>query len=160
VSNISTNLEGERPWCLVYKQSETFRKVQKGCSQGLTSTWYFKINLASMLVFLYKMYVCPQMEYCVQVWNPFLAKDIDLLEKVQRRATKCLHSLSNLSYEEWLGRLDLYSLFCRRQRGGLIEVFKILNRYYDIKPTVFFTINNSSTPKDISSSCSRSTLDC
>ena len=40
VSNISTNLEGERPWCLVYKQSETFRTVQKGCSQGLTSTWY------------------------------------------------------------------------------------------------------------------------
>ena len=91
------------------------------------------------------MLICPQLEYCVQVWNPFLAKDIDLLEKVQRRATKCLHSLSNLSYEEWLGRLDLYSLFCRRQRGDLIEVFKILNRYYDIEPTVFFTINNSST---------------
>ena len=49
-----------------------------------------------MLVFLYKMYVHPQLKYCVQVWNPFLAKDIDLLEKVQRRATKCLHSLSNL----------------------------------------------------------------
>ena len=64
-----------------------------------------------MLVFLYKMYVRPQLKYCVQVWNPFLVKDIDLLEKVQRRATKCLHSLSNLSYEELLGRLDPYFLF-------------------------------------------------
>ena len=107
----------------------------------------FKITLASMLAFLYKMYVCHQLEYCVQVWNPFLAKGINLLEKVQRHATKCLHSLSNLSYEERLGRLDLYSLFCRRQRGDLIEVFKILNRYYDIEPTVFFTINNSSTTR-------------
>jgi len=101
-----------------------------------------------MLVFLYKMYVHPQLEYCVQVWNPFLAKDIDLLEKVQRHATKCLHSLSNLSYEEWLERLDLYSLFCRRQRGDLIEVFQILNRYYNIEPSVFFTINNSSTDRE------------
>ena len=63
-----------------------------------------------MLVFLNNMYARPQLEYCVQVWNPFLAKDIDLLERVQRHATKCLHSLSNLSYEERLGRLDLYSL--------------------------------------------------
>ena len=73
----------------------------------------FKINSASMLVFLYKMYVHPQLEYCFQVWNPFLAKDIASLERVQRCATKCLQSLLNLSYEERLGRLDLYSLFCR-----------------------------------------------
>ena len=77
----------------------------------------------------------------MQVWNPYLAKDIDVLEKVQRHATKLLHGLS---YEDRLERLDLYSLFCRRQRGDLIEVFKILNNYYDIEPSTFFTINNSS----------------
>ena len=77
----------------------------------------------------------------------WLLKDIDLLERVQRPATKCLCSLSNLFYEEWLGRLDIYSLFCRRQRGDLIEAFKILNRCYDIEPTAFFTINNSSTTR-------------
>ena len=54
-----------------------------------------------MFIFLYKMYVRPQLEYYVQVW-PFLAKDIDLLEKVQSRSTKCLYSLSNLSDEEQL----------------------------------------------------------
>jgi len=80
-------------------------------------------------------------------WNivcNYLAKDIDVLEKVQRRATKLLHGLSHLSYEDRLERPDLYSLFCRHQRGELIEVFKILNNYYDIEPSTFFTINNSS----------------
>ena len=38
---------------------------------------------------------------------PFLAKDIDLLERVQRCATKCLHSLSSLSYKEQLAWEDL-----------------------------------------------------
>jgi len=48
----------------------------------------FKIKSINTLVFLYKMYVQPHLEYCVQVWNPYLARDIDILEKVQRRATK------------------------------------------------------------------------
>ena len=33
------------------------------------------------------------------------------------------------------------------KEGDLIKVFKILNRYYEIEPTVFFTINNSSTTR-------------
>ena len=62
----------------------------------------FKIKSIDTLVFLYKMYVRPHLEYCVQVWNPYLARDIDILEKVQRRATKCLDGLSDLSYEDRL----------------------------------------------------------
>jgi len=57
----------------------------------------FKLNSPDVLVFLYKMYV---REYCVQSWYPYLAGDIDILEKVQRHATKCLQGLTHLSYEE------------------------------------------------------------
>ena len=32
---------------------------------------------------------------------------------------------------------DMYSLFCRRQHGDLIEVFKILNGYYNVDATYF-----------------------
>ena len=107
----------------------------------------FKLFSVDLLTFLYKMYVRPHLEYCIQVWSPYLAKDIDLLEKVQRRATKLLPSLFDLSYETRLERLGLYSLYCRRQRGDLIETYKILNGYYDINPTSFFTLSNTDTTR-------------
>jgi len=50
------------------------------------------------------------MEYCVQVWNPYLQKDIDCLEKVHRRATKMVWGLSKRSYAERLHILGLYPL--------------------------------------------------
>ena len=62
----------------------------------------FKLFSVDLLTFLYKMYVIPHLEYCIQVWSPYLAKDIDLLEKVQRRATKLLPSLFDLPYETCL----------------------------------------------------------
>ena len=74
-----------------------------------------------------------------------MARDIDILEKVQRRATKCLDGLSDLSYEDRL--LYLYSLYCRWQRGDLIEVYKLLNGYYHLDPSTFFTLSNSTSTR-------------
>ena len=81
------------------------------------------------------MYVRPHLEYCVQTWSPNLAKDIDVLEKVQRHATKCVQGLGQFSYE---GRLEKLNLYSRRQRGYMIETYKILNRYYNMDPSTFF----------------------
>jgi len=38
----------------------------------------FKLTSVDLMIFLYKMYVRPHLEYCIQVWSPYLAKDIDL----------------------------------------------------------------------------------
>ena len=105
----------------------------------------FRIDSTDMFIFLYKMYVRPYLEYCVQSWSPYLARDIDTLEKVQRRATKHLRGLAHLTYESRLEILDLYSLYCRRQRGDMIETYKILKRHYDLDPSTFFTLNTATT---------------
>ena len=96
---------------------------------------------------LYKTYIRPHIEYCIQAWSPYYAKDIDMLEKIQHRATKLVPHLSNLPYKEQIQTLNLYSLYCRRQRGNLIETFKILKQYLSIDSTKFFTLSTSNLIK-------------
>ena len=76
-----------------------------------------------LFMFLYKTYVRPHLEYCVQLWCPYLAKDMDLLEKVQMRATKLVKGNGRLPYTTRLQKLGLsiFIVYCRRQRGDLIE---------------------------------------
>src|SRR6218665_1178415 len=63
---------------------------------------------------LYKSLVRPQLEYCIQVWSPYLKQDMEKLEKVQRRATKMIQGYKYLSYEERLIRCGLTTLEKRR----------------------------------------------
>ena len=92
-----------------------------------------------MFMNLYPVMIRPLLEYCVQVWSPHKQGDIDLLERVQRRATKIVPALKNLPYEERLRRLNLTKLEERRVRGDMIETYKLLTGKEDIKPDRFFT---------------------
>ena len=91
----------------------------------------------SVILPLYKSLVKPLLEYAVQCWSPHHAKYIEILERVQRRATKMIPSLRNLPYNLRLKKLRLQTLELRRLRGQLIEVFKILKGFDKVNNVIF-----------------------
>ena len=92
------------------------------CSEDSLRIW---IGYPSSFRILYKSYIRPHLEYCVQAWSPYLQKDKLMLENVQRRATRLIKCPKRLSYYE--GRikcLELTTLEKRRLRRDLIETRK------------------------------------
>lgn len=99
-----------------------------------TYTSRTKVNILP----LYKTLVRPLVEYCVQAWRPHKQKHIDMLEGVQRRATRMIEGLRQEGYPERLRELKLISLEMRRHRADLIETFKIFNGMDEENKVRFF----------------------
>jgi hypothetical protein len=90
---------------------------------------------ANMLKQLFKGIVRPHLEYGNSVWALSLKKDITAIEKVQRRATRMVPELNEMSYEDRLRALRLPSLAYRRLRGDLIEAYKYTHEIYNVDST-------------------------
>ena len=90
--------------------------------------------------FICKTYICPQLEYRIQAWSPHLIKDIMELENVQKAAINLVQKLRKCSYPVRLQKLGLTTLKDRRERGDMIEVYKLLTGREQIDYNQFFIL--------------------
>ena len=74
---------------------------------------------------------------------PSLLKDKELIERVQRRFTRMIPDLKNLSYEQRLAKTKLWSLEDRRTRADLIEVYKIIHGLSAVRFSTFFELSHN-----------------
>ena len=72
---------------------------------------------AEIFIPLYKAMVRSHFDYAMVIWNPHTVKYIESIEGVQRRATKMVPEIKNLSYPERLKHLKLPTMAYRRAQG-------------------------------------------
>lgn len=108
----------------------------------------FKVFLCrdkGFLLQMFKTFIRPKLEYCTEVWSPYLLKDIDSIERVQKLFTRRLPGMQNLTYRERLNALDLEPLEERRLYRDMVMVYKIINNLVDLSPEEFFTFPTRET---------------
>ena len=111
------------------KFSDHCYKIARKCFQMVNLIFkVFRSRDKSFLLTLFQTYIRSRLEYASEVWSPYLLKDIDLIENVQRKFSKRIPGMGNYSYNERLSRLNLESLEYRRIVKDLVLVYNILHR--------------------------------
>lgn len=129
---VSSNLKWDKHVNSVYS---------KASSRSYHIMKSFKTKNISTLIKLFNTYVRPLLEYNTPVWSPYLQKDIDKIERVQRYYSKqaCRRcGISFVSYEDRLLQLEMHSLQYRRIRFDLIQVYKIIYGFSDLNFDDYF----------------------
>ena len=101
---------------------------------------FSKLNKANFNI-LYTTYAYPHLDYFLTAVGPYMEQDFSAYEKVQHRATKLMHGLKCLLYQEHLTRPRIPSMKNRVQRGDLIEAYKIMTGKVAVDPHCFFKRN-------------------
>ena len=93
---------------------------------------------------MYLAFVLPKVSYATVIWSPWLKKDINIIESVQRSYTSKIPGIQG-NYSERLCLLSLEPLELRRLHTDLIEVFKIFHGITSLQKSKFFELGNRRT---------------
>ena len=85
----------------------------------------FTSRNCEVILFLYKAYVLPRLEYASLLWSPYQQKHIVKIEAIQRNITSKIEEMQEYNYHQRLRKLKLFSLQRRRERYCAIHMFKI-----------------------------------
>ncbi len=105
----------------------------------------FRCRNRAFLVRLFNVFVRPLLEYACPVWSPHSFQLIDQIESVQRRFTKQLPGLANVSYSQRLSILKIDSLQLRRIVFDLVVLYKIIYGLIVLYAADFITYHNLNT---------------
>lgn len=92
------------------------------------------------MITLYKSHIRPLLEFASCVWNTGFMGDLRLLESVQRSWTRHIEGFTELSYDQRLESLDLYSVQGRLLRADLLKCWKIFHGESGIIPEELFIL--------------------
>ena len=124
--------------------NHTSAAIKKNSVLGLIKRSFAALD-KTILPKLYMSMVRPHLEYGNVIWGPHFKGDMEVIEKVQKRATRMIPDLRHLPYRNRLEALSLPSLSYRRRRGEMIMCYKIITNKVDINRDNFFTLNKLST---------------
>ena len=123
-------------------ESHIYKCIKKAnCRLGLIKRSFNYLNVQSFKI-LYKAFIRPLVEYGSVIWSPSKKSLIRDIEKIQKRATKLVGELSHLTYEQRLRRLNLDTLYYRRIRADIIQIFRIVKGIDNI------TLSNAIIPNN------------
>ena len=91
-----------------------------------------------VFLLLYKQFVRCHLEFAIPAWSPWLVQDIEILERVQKRAVNFIVGLSGRTYEDKLRELKITSLAERRKKFDMVQTFKILNGHDRVDSSIWF----------------------
>ena len=117
--------------------------ASKAMSRAYLILRCFTSNNPFVLMKAFSVYVRPIVEYCTQVWSPYLVKDIVIVEKVQKYFTRHVCRRGGIIYTDYQSRLSyfrIHSLEKRRIFFDLVLVYKMLHGMVDLPFCKFFHI--------------------